>query len=72
MNRMKSMELLKLLQPFTQTGILKGSEAQTIVGSYLKNDTEPLKRFLHSPSIPMTMESVVGNIEAFIKGGNQK
>ena len=61
-NRIRSLELMKALQPFTQTGTISGAQAKDIVSAYNENNLEPLRDFVFSPSIPMAYTSLLEGI----------
>ncbi len=60
------MELLRLLQPFTQAGILMPAKAKKIVDEYVSGDTTELKNFVYSPDIPVAYNSVLKTLFQFI------
>ena len=39
-NRIQSLELMRLLQPFTQTGVMTTDEATNIISLFIKGDTK--------------------------------
>ena len=61
-NRMKSLELMKQLQAFTQAGILPAPQANKITSEYAKNNLCPLKDFVFSPGIPIAYVGLLQNI----------
>lgn len=64
--RNQSLELLRLLQPFTQAGILMPAKAKKIVDEYVSGDTTELKNFVYSPDIPVAYNSVLKTLFQFI------
>lgn len=51
-NRIRSIELMKLLQPFTQTGVMTTDEATNIISLFTKGDTKKIRELLFMKSIP--------------------
>lgn len=66
-NRFKSVELLRLLTPFTQMGVLEPERAQKIVKSYVSGDNSPLESFICSPEIPLGLIGITEKIKMFIQ-----
>ena len=64
--RLRSMELLKLLQPFTQAGILSPADAKGIVDDFVKGEGKKLKSFIYSPDIPVAYNNVAAKLLQFI------
>lgn len=62
-NRIKSLELMKQLRPFTQLGLLSASTAQSIVSEYANGNLCPLKNFIFSPDVPSIYISILQNIK---------
>jgi hypothetical protein len=67
---MKSVELLKLLQPLTQTNTITPKEASSLAKSYIGGDNEPIIKLINSPKIPMNLVGVTKQISNFLNGGN--
>lgn len=63
--RIKSLELMKKLQPFTQLGLLPAAKAQYIVTEYAKNNLSPLEEFIISPDIPVAYIQLLQDIKQF-------
>ena len=51
-NRIQSLELMRLLQPFTQTGVMTTDEATNIISLFIKGDTKKIRELLFMKSIP--------------------
>lgn len=51
-NRIQSLELMRLLQPFTQTGVMTTDEATNIISLFIKRDTKKIRELLFMKSIP--------------------
>ncbi len=64
--RAKSLELMNLLQPFTQSGVLKAVHAGNIVSEYMKGNNKPLQDFILDPDIPGSMIPLTQKIKNFI------
>lgn len=64
--RVRSLELMRALQPLTQTGVLSASEGQNVIVSWKSGDDEPLKALIYSPSVPVYLTPVLKKLEDFI------
>lgn len=65
--RIRSLELMKGLQPFTQTKIISARDAGKIVSEYKLGDTSPLSDLVYNPRIPMEMEALCRNLQRFLQ-----
>ena len=65
-NAQKSLQLMRLLQPFTQTGVIKPVEAKEIVDSYQKGDSTKLKDLTNDPRVPMGFNGLCQKLAEFI------
>ena len=65
--RIQSMQLMKGLQPFTQTGLVSAQGAKSIVDEYVKGNSHPLEELVFSPGIPMQYISLVKGLKNFIQ-----
>ncbi len=69
-NRAKLLEMLKVLQPFTQMGLLTGAEASLITTDASRGDYSLLKAFLEQlvkKGVPDYMYPVIENAFNFIR-----
>lgn len=65
--RVKSISLMKALQPFMQGGILKPAKAQIIIKDWTQGDNSALADFILDPSIPMIYEKLAEELKQFIQ-----
>ena len=65
--RIESIQLMKGLQPFTQTGYISAVGAKNIVDEYVKGNDNPLSQLIFSPNIPMQYINLVKGLKHFIQ-----
>ena len=70
--RIKSIELMQILQPFMQGNLLSAQNAGEIVSGYVAGNDEPLKSFVNNPALPMAFMTVTQQLKAFISQGGNK
>ncbi len=63
---LKSLELMRNLQPFTQMSLIPAARAQEIVRSYRQGDRSPLKELVLSPDIPAMYGRLCQQLEKFL------
>ena len=64
--RMESIKLMAVLQPLTQSGLLKAEEAKNIVESFKVGNVAPLKKLTLNPTLPTMMQPVIDRVAQFI------
>ena len=65
--RIQSVQLMKLLQPFLQGGVLCAKNAKEIVDEYVSGNDAPLHNLITSPSLPMAYKNVAKQLNNFIQ-----
>ena len=65
--RMKSVEVMKCLQAFTQGGVISPIAASAMVDSYVNGDDGPLRDLIINPDIPVVYTGVLTRLQAVIQ-----
>ena len=65
--RMKSVEVMKCLQAFTQGGIISPIAAGAMVDGYVNGDDGPLRDLIINPDIPVAYTGVLTRLQAVIQ-----
>lgn len=63
--RIKSIDLMQGLQPFTQIGLLKADEARQIVKDYVGGSNKSLLNFILNPHIPAQYMQLINNLRNY-------
>lgn len=63
--RLRSLQLMNMLQPFLQADILAPSRARKIVKEFVSGNTDELDNLVNSPDVPMQFESCLEIIKNF-------
>lgn len=63
--RLRSLQLMNMLQPFLQADILTPSRARKIVEEFVSGRTDELDNLVNSPDVPMQFESCLKIIKNF-------
>lgn len=64
--RIRAIELMKLLQPFTQGNILTPLEAENIVQEYISGNNKPIEDLACRPDIPVVFMNAIRRLLQFI------
>ena len=64
--RIRAIELMKLLQPFTQGNILTPLEAENIVQEYISGNKKPIEDLACRPDIPVVFMNATQKLLQFI------
>ena len=63
--RTKSIELMKILSPLAQAGMIPQSRFHVIVRDYQQGQKESLNALLNDVSLPMGCEAILGQLKDF-------
>ena len=64
-NRIRSLELMRRLQPFVRNGLLTPSDARETVTRYQKGDTTLVAAICNRMDIPVCFNGLLGEIRQF-------
>lgn len=64
--RMESVKLMAALQPLTQVGCLKASDAKNMVEDYKDGRTDALKVLCFDPSMPTYLTPILEKVKQYI------
>lgn len=64
--RMLSIQLMTVLQPFTQEGIISAVKAGEIVKMYQNGDSSGIVELYYSGDVPMRMNNLICRLKQFI------